>query len=130
MIFELTTGTVKWFNDSKGFGFIVPTGTENQDVFVHHSAIKAEDGEYRSLNEGDEVEFEIAEGKKGPEAKDVLVTKKAPEGARRERSDRQQPRDRPNNNRSRGPSRVEYSHDDRDSGVRSHGGNGGRKFFT
>jgi cold shock protein len=63
-----TTGTVKWFNDAKGFGFITPdNGTK--DCFVHHTAIKA-DG-FRSLAEGDKVEFDIVEGQKGPAAENV-----------------------------------------------------------
>ena len=61
-------GTVKWFNNSKGFGFIAPEGG-GKDVFVHQSAI-AERG-FRSLDEGDRVEFQIEQGPKGPEAKDV-----------------------------------------------------------
>ena len=61
------TGKVKWFNNSKGYGFI---GREDgADVFVHYSAI-AGDG-YRSLQEGDSVEFEIVEGQKGPQAANV-----------------------------------------------------------
>jgi len=61
-------GTVKWFNNAKGFGFI---GREdgNADVFVHYSAIN-NDG-YKSLQEGDQVEFEIVEGQKGPQAGNV-----------------------------------------------------------
>ncbi len=64
----MATGTVKWFNDSKGFGFI-SRGDGEKDVFVHFSAIQG-DG-YRSLNEGDQVEFEITEGAKGPQASNV-----------------------------------------------------------
>jgi CspA family cold shock protein len=60
-------GSVKWFNDSKGYGFIARDG--GQDVFVHHSAILA-DG-FRSLSEGDRVEFEVTEGPKGLQAKNV-----------------------------------------------------------
>ncbi|MCB9850972.1 MAG: cold-shock protein [Phycisphaerales bacterium] len=61
-------GTVKWFNDTKGFGFITPSdGTA--DVFVHHTSIQSEG--YRSLNEGDQVEFEVTEGEKGPKATNV-----------------------------------------------------------
>lgn len=62
-------GTVKWFNNAKGFGFI---GREdgNADVFVHYSAINS-DG-YKSLQEGDHVEFEIVEGQKGPQAGNVV----------------------------------------------------------
>ena len=64
----MATGTVKWFNDCKGFGFISQSEGE-KDVFVHFSAIQG-DG-YRSLNEGDQVEFEITEGAKGPQASNV-----------------------------------------------------------
>ena len=61
-------GTVKWFNNQKGYGFIASeTGT---DVFVHHSAIQG-DG-YKTLNEGETVEFELGEGKKGPQAENVV----------------------------------------------------------
>jgi cold shock protein len=64
----VSTGTVKWFNESKGFGFIVPDdGTP--DVFVHHSNIAAEG--YRSLDEGQKVEYETGQGRKGPEATQV-----------------------------------------------------------
>lgn len=65
----MATGTVKWFNDSKGYGFISPEGA-GKDLFVHHSAI-AGDG-FKSLTEGARVEFEAAEGPKGPEAKNVV----------------------------------------------------------
>jgi CspA family cold shock protein len=61
-------GTVKWFNDSKGFGFITPADG-SKDVFVHHSAI--ESGGFRSLAEGDKVEFQTEQGPKGPQAKNV-----------------------------------------------------------
>ena len=64
----MATGTVKWFNDAKGYGFISPEGG-GKDLFVHHSSIVGEG--YRSLAEGARVEFEPAEGQKGPEAKDV-----------------------------------------------------------
>jgi cold shock protein len=60
-------GTVKWFNDSKGFGFIVRE--QGPDVFVHHSNIVAEG--FRTLEEGNQVEFEVAEGPKGLEARNV-----------------------------------------------------------
>ena len=61
-------GTVKWFSDQKGFGFITPE-TGSKDVFVHHSSIMA-DG-FRSLSEGDSVEFTIEDGPKGPAAANV-----------------------------------------------------------
>ena len=65
----MASGTVKWFNDSKGYGFIAPEdGTK--DVFVHHSNI-AGDG-FKSLTEGSKVEFEVREGAKGPEAINVV----------------------------------------------------------
>ena len=63
----MARGTVKWFNDQKGFGFI--TAENGPDVFVHHSAITGEG--YKSLAEGDAVEFEIVEGEKGPKAANV-----------------------------------------------------------
>jgi CspA family cold shock protein len=63
-----TLGTVKWFNDQKGFGFITPEGG-GKDCFVHHSAIKAEG--FRTLAEGDRVEFEVVQGTKGPAAENV-----------------------------------------------------------
>ena len=59
----MATGTVKWFNDSKGFGFITPDGG-GEDLFVHHTEIVSEG--YSSLSENQKVEFEIGEGKKGP----------------------------------------------------------------
>lgn len=61
-------GTVKWFNDSKGFGFIAQDG--GNDVFVHFSAIKAEG--FKSLSEGDRVKFDVVDGPKGPSAANVV----------------------------------------------------------
>ena len=63
------TGKVKWFNDRKGFGFIEVEG--EKDVFVHHSAIQGEG--FKSLKEGDEVEFEVTQGPKGPQATNVRI---------------------------------------------------------
>jgi cold shock protein len=68
-VFFMATGTVKWFNDSKGYGFIAPADG-GKDLFVHHSNV-AGDG-YKSLAEGATVEFEAAEGDKGPEARNVV----------------------------------------------------------
>ena len=64
----MAQGTVKWFNDSKGFGFITPDEGD-RDCFVHYSAIQG-DG-FKSLSEGDRVEFEMGEGPKGPAAENV-----------------------------------------------------------
>ncbi|RMF55209.1 MAG: cold-shock protein [Calditrichaeota bacterium] len=67
---DRVTGVVKWFNATKGYGFI---STENgEDVFVHYSSIR-DNGGFRSLEEGQEVEFTIGQGEKGPHAQDVAV---------------------------------------------------------
>lgn len=66
----MATGTVKWFNNTKGYGFI--TADDGTDVFVHHSDIQSEG--FRTLDEGDTVEFEITEGPKGPKAANVHKT--------------------------------------------------------
>lgn len=65
---ERLTGVVKWFNEQKGYGFISREG--GNDVFVHYSAIQGQGG-FRTLNEGDQVEFSIEQGRKGPSAVDV-----------------------------------------------------------
>ena len=63
----MATGTVKWFNESKGYGFITPE--EGEDVFVHYSAITGEG--FKTLREGDEVEFNVVQGPKGLQAEEV-----------------------------------------------------------
>jgi CspA family cold shock protein len=63
-------GTVKWFSAEKGYGFITPD-EGGKDVFVHYSAIQAEG--YRSLNEGQKVEYEVVQGQKGPQAANVKI---------------------------------------------------------
>jgi cold shock protein len=65
------TGTVKWFNDEKGFGFIAPTDG-SKDLFAHYSEIRSEGG-FRSLAEGSTVEFEVKQGPKGPQATNIRV---------------------------------------------------------
>lgn len=66
-----TTGTVKWFNEAKGFGFITPEGGA-KDCFVHHTAIQGQG--FKTLAEGEKVEFEVVEGQKGPAAQNVVRT--------------------------------------------------------
>ena len=66
---ERETGTVKWFNSSKGFGFI--EREQGKDVFVHFNEIRGEG--YRTLEEGQRVEFSLAQGEKGPHAQDVTI---------------------------------------------------------
>ena len=64
-----TTGTVKWFNNEKGFGFITPDDG-SKDCFVHHTSIQGEG--YRSLADNDRVEFNVVQGQKGPAAENVV----------------------------------------------------------
>ena len=66
----MANGTVKWFNDAKGFGFITPTDG-SKDVFVHFSALTGEG--FKTLAEGAQVEYEVADGEKGPQAQNVRV---------------------------------------------------------
>ena len=70
VFFTMATGTVKWFNDQKGYGFITPEDG-GKDLFVHHSSIAGSG--FKTLAEGAKVEFEAAEGTKGPEAKNVVL---------------------------------------------------------
>ena len=64
-----TKGTVKWFNDSKGFGFVTPEGGA-KDCFVHHSAIQGNG--FKTLTEGERVEFDVVQGQKGPAAENLI----------------------------------------------------------
>ncbi len=80
----MVNGTVKWFNSRKGYGFITPDGTPedaNADVFVHHTNIKMEG--FRVLYQGDKVKFDIEDGQKGKEARNIEVTERAPRPKRR-----------------------------------------------
>ncbi|MFC1479969.1 cold-shock protein [Candidatus Omnitrophota bacterium] len=65
----MATGTVKWFNDSKGYGFITPDDG-SKDCFVHHNAVQGEG--FKSLSEGQKVQFDVEEGAKGPQAVNVV----------------------------------------------------------
>lgn len=65
---ERETGTIKWFNSTKGYGFI--TRDQGGDIFVHYTSIRGEG--YRTLEEGIKVEFEVTDGQKGPQAQDVV----------------------------------------------------------
>ncbi len=76
MVLKLVSGEVKWFNSRKGYGFIQTE--EHGDVFVHYTAIVKDEDEYKTLHEHDKVDFEITEGKKGPQAVNVVVTEAAP----------------------------------------------------
>jgi CspA family cold shock protein len=67
----MKAGKVKWFNNAKGYGFIVSSDNENQDLFAHYSAIQS-DG-YRSLRAGQEVDFELTDGPKGLQAVNIVL---------------------------------------------------------
>ncbi|MFX1340961.1 MAG: cold-shock protein [Promethearchaeota archaeon] len=73
----MVEGTVKWFNNKKGYGFISPNDGSD-DVFIHFSAIKADEGTFKTVYEGDTVEFDVVKGEKGPQASNVVVKKKGP----------------------------------------------------
>ena len=66
---DRVSGTVKWFNDSKGYGFIEQEG--GQDVFVHHTAVQMEG--FKTLKEGQKVSMEVSQGDKGPQAENVIA---------------------------------------------------------
>lgn len=74
----MVSGTVKWYNRRKGYGFII--SEDGTDIFVHYTALAGRDEEYITLNENDKVEFDITQGQKGPQASNVVVTEKAPFG--------------------------------------------------
>ena len=74
-------GSCKWFDSRRGYGFI--TTEEGNEIFVHYSAIVAEENEFKVLYEGDSVEFEVVEGEKGPQANGVKVLERAPRRSRR-----------------------------------------------
>lgn len=77
----MAEGIVKWFSNKKGYGFITLDENDesnDNDVFVHYSAIDGPDFEYKTLYEGDRVKFEVVEGDKGPQAENVEVIEKAP----------------------------------------------------
>ena len=78
----MPTGTVKWFDSRKGYGFITMDDKE-EDIFVHYSAILGDEDSFKTLYDGDVVNFEIVDGSKGPEAQNVEVTEAAPRQQRR-----------------------------------------------
>ena len=73
----MVEGTVKWFNNKKGYGFI-SRNDNSEDVFVHFSAIEGKDEDFKAIYEGDIVTFEVVDGEKGPQANSVVVTQKGP----------------------------------------------------
>jgi len=77
-------GTVKWFDKKKGYGFITPDDG-SADIFLHYSAIKGDTDEFKIVYEGDIVQYEITEGKKGPQASNVTIIEKGPRTSTRSR---------------------------------------------
>ena len=77
----MVNGTVKWFSNKKGFGFI--NSEDDGDDFLHFSAVQTEEGNFKTLYENDKVEFEGIDGEKGPQASNVVVTEHAPRENRR-----------------------------------------------
>ena len=73
----MATGTIKWFDGKKGYGFITQDDGSN-DVFLHYSAIQGEEGKFRTVYEGDKVEYEVSSGDKGPQAASLMVLERAP----------------------------------------------------
>ena len=73
----MVEGIVKWFNNKKGYGFISPSDGSD-DVFIHYTAIQGDEGEFKTVYEGDTVEFDVVDGQKGPQASNVVVTQKGP----------------------------------------------------
>ncbi len=76
-LLKMVKGTVKWFDSRKGFGFITREDGSG-DIFVHFSAIKGDDDEFKIIYEGDIVEFEITDGQKGPQATDLTIVERGP----------------------------------------------------
>jgi CspA family cold shock protein len=72
------TGTVKWYNHRKGYGFII--SEDGTDIFVHYTALAGREEKFVTLHENDKVEFEIVQGQKGPQASNVVIVEKAPYG--------------------------------------------------
>ena len=73
----MVKGIVKWFDSKKGYGFIT-RDDDATDVFVHYSAIQGDDEEFKTIYQGDKVEFEIQDGNKGPQASNLTIIEKAP----------------------------------------------------
>ncbi|MHA1291826.1 MAG: cold-shock protein [Promethearchaeota archaeon] len=72
----MVNGIVKWFDSKKGYGFI--TAKDGSDIFVHYSALKGEENTFKTLYENDKVEYDVVQGKKGPQASNVVVIEREP----------------------------------------------------